>query len=177
LYGSIAHLHDLLRTSPTVALRHLRGFAAKYRWPRRQVLRQLGDNRRYPAWLAGVAGPLPDLRAPLDEPLPALGVRPRLPPWTTPEAVAAVQGLIRAEARSVQPLAEGRGQHRELETMRFISRIARQVDQMATRIGVTFAAPYYDDRVIEAGLAVRPPERGTPWRDQPPIPPALRGDA
>ena len=175
LYGSIAHLHDLLRTSPTVALRHLRGFAAKYRWPRRQVLRQLADNRRYPAWLASVAGTLTDLRPPIDDPLLDWGFRPQLPPWATPETVAAVRGLIRAEARGAQPLAEGRGQHRELETMRFISRIARQIDQMAMRIGITLAAPYYDDRVIEAGLAVRPQERVTPWRYKPLIVEAMRG--
>jgi asparagine synthase (glutamine-hydrolysing) len=175
LYGSIAHLHGLLRTSPKAALRHLRGFAAKYRWPRGQVLRQLSDNRPYPAWLASVSDTLTVLRPPNDEPLLDWGFRPRLPPWTTPETVAAVQGLIRAEARSVQPLAEGRGQHRELETMRFISRIARQVDQLATRTGVMLAAPYYDDRVIEAGLAVRPQERITPWRYKPLIVEAMRG--
>ena len=175
LYGSIAHMHGLLRTSPKAALRHLRGFAAKYRWPRGQVLRQLSDNRPYPAWLASVADTLTVLRPPIDEPLLDWGFRPRLPPWTTPETVAAVQGLIRTEARSVQPLAEGRGQHRELETMRFISRIARQADQMATRAGVMLAAPYYDDRVIEAGLAVRPQERVTPWRYKPLIVEAMRG--
>jgi asparagine synthase (glutamine-hydrolysing) len=175
LYGSIAHLHDLLRTSPRIAVRHLRGFTAKYRWPRGQVLRQLSDNSTYPAWLASVAGTLTAPGRPIDEPLLDWGFRPRLPPWTAPDTVAAVQGLIRAEACNAQPLARGRGQHRELETMRFISRIARQVDQMATRIGVTLAAPYYDDRVIEAGLAVRPQERVTPWHYKPLIAAAMRG--
>ncbi len=175
LYGSIAHLHDLLRTNPRVALRHLRGFAAKYRWPRGQVARLLLNNRPYPAWLASVADTLTVQGSPIDEPLVDWGFRPRLPPWTTPEAVAAVQGLIRAEARNVQPLAGGRGQHRELESMRFISRIARQVDQMAMRTGVMLAAPYYDDRVIEAGLAVRPQERVTPWRYKPLIVEAMHG--
>src|SRR5207249_3778673 len=87
-------------------------------------------------WLIIAQGP------PIDEPLVDWGFRPRLPPWTTPETVAAVKGLIRAEARNVQALAGGRGQHRELESMRFISRIARQVDQMAMRTGVMLAAPY-----------------------------------
>jgi asparagine synthase (glutamine-hydrolysing) len=62
-----------------------------------------------------------------------------------------------------------------LETMRFVSRITRQLGQMATRMGVTLAAPYYDDRVIEAGLAVRPQERITPWRYKPLILEAMRG--
>jgi asparagine synthase (glutamine-hydrolysing) len=175
LYGSLAHLHGLLRSSPRIALRHLRGFAAKYRWPRGEVLRQLSNNSPYPVWLASVADTLTVLRPPIEEPLLDWGFRPRLPPWVTPETVEAVQGLVRAEARTTAPLAKGRGQHRELETMRFISRIARQVDQMGTRIGVTLAAPYYDDRVIEAGLAVRPQERITPWRYKPLIVEAMRG--
>ena len=37
------------------------------------------------------------------------------------------------------------------------------------------AAPYYDDRVVEAGLAVRPEERITPWRYKPLIVEAMRG--
>jgi asparagine synthase (glutamine-hydrolysing) len=59
--------------------------------------------------------------------------------------------------------------------MRFVSRITRQLDQMASRIGVTLAAPYHDDRVIEAGLAVRPQERITPWRYKPLIIEAMGG--
>ena len=46
---------------------------------------------------------------------------------------------------------------------------------MAARIGVELASPYYDDRVIEAGLAVRPEERVTPWRYKPLILEAMRG--
>jgi asparagine synthase (glutamine-hydrolysing) len=56
-----------------------------------------------------------------------------------------------------------------------VSRITRQFEQMAGRMGVTLAAPYYDDRVIEAGLAVRPQDRITPWRYKPLIIEAMRG--
>jgi asparagine synthase (glutamine-hydrolysing) len=175
LYGSLAHLHALLRTNPRIALRQLRGFAAKYRWPRGATLRQLSDSSPYHAWLARVADTLTGPPPSLNEPLLDWGFTPRLPPWTTPAAVEAVRELVRAEARATTPLADRRGQHRELETMRFISRIARQFDQLAARMGVTLAAPYYDDRVIEAGLAVRPQERITPWRYKPLIVEAMRG--
>ena len=175
LYGSLAHLHSLLRSSPRIALGHLRGFAAKYRWPRGRMLRQLSDSSPYPAWLARVAGTLTDPPPPMQEPLLDWGFAPRLPPWTTPAAVEAVGDLIRAEALTAQPLATDRGQHRELEGMRFVSRITRQYEQMAAQLGVTLAAPYYDDRVIEAGLAVRPQERITPWRYKPLILEAMRG--
>ena len=175
LYGSLAHLHSLLRSSPAIALRHLRGFAAKYRWPRAEILRQLRDARPYRAWLDGVAdnltAPAQDLRTPLLE----WGFQPRLPPWVSADAVQAVRGLIRAEARTTEPFVNERGQHRELETMRFVSRIARQFGQIAARSGVAAASPYYDDRVLEAGLAVRPQERITPWRYKPLIIEAMRG--
>jgi asparagine synthase (glutamine-hydrolysing) len=175
LYGSLAHLHSLLRSKPRTALGHLRGFAAKYRWPRGSMLRQLSDTRPYRHWLAGVAGTLAEPPPPMQEPLLDWGFAPRLPPWTTPAAVQTVAELIRAEAATAEPLAAGRGQHRELEGMRFVSRIARQYAQLAARLGVTVAAPYYDDRVIEAGLAVRPEERITPWRYKPLIQEAMRG--
>jgi asparagine synthase (glutamine-hydrolysing) len=175
LYGSLAHLHTMLRTTPRIALRHLRGFAAKYRWPRKEMLRQLTDTSSYPQWLARVPDTLTAPPSPIEEPLLDWGFRPRLPPWATPAAVQAVQELIRAETARVEPLAKGRGQHRELEAMRFVSRITRQLDQMASRIGVTLGAPYHDDRVIEAGLAVRPQERITPWRYKPLILEAMAG--
>jgi asparagine synthase (glutamine-hydrolysing) len=175
LYGSLAHLHGLLRTDPRIGLGHLRGFIAKYRWPRGQVLRQVLDSSPYRVWLARVADTLTATRPPIEDPLLDWGFTPHLPPWTTPAAVEGVRELIRSQAPIAEPLAAGRGQHRELETMRFVSRITRQVGQMADRIGVTLAAPYYDDRVIEAGLAVRAQERITPWRYKPLIVEAMRG--
>ena len=175
LYGSLAHLHSMLRTTPRIALQHLRGFAAKYRWPRSRILQQLTDNSPYQKWLIRVANNLTAPQPSLDEPLLDWGFQPRLPPWSTPAAVQTVRDLIRDEAHATEPLAQGRGQHRELETMRFVSRNARQFGQMADRIGVTHATPYYDDRVIEAGLAVRPQERITPWRYKPLIIEAMRG--
>src|SRR5215211_610119 len=175
LYGSLAHLHSMLRTTPRIALQHLRGFAAKYRWPRSRILQQLTDNSPYQEWLIRVADNLTAPQPSLDEPLLDWGFQPRLPPWSTPAAVQTVRDLIRDEAHATEPLAQGRGQHRELETMRFVSRNARQFGQMADRIGVTLAAPYHDDRVIEAGLAVRPQERITPWRYKPLIIEAMGG--
>jgi asparagine synthase (glutamine-hydrolysing) len=175
LYGSLAHLHAMLRSNPRVALRHLRGFAAKYRWPRGPMLRQLWDTSPYREWLARVADTLTAPPPPPPEPLLDWGFQPRLPPWATPAAAQAVRELIRAQAPTAEPLAKGRGQHRELESMRFLSRVTRQFGQLAERIGVTLAAPYYDDRVIEAGLAVRPQERITPWRYKPLIVEAMRG--
>lgn len=175
LYGSLAHLHTLLRRRPRVAARQLRGFTAKYRWPRGRVWRQLLDNRSYAGWLEQVAADVVAPAPPPNEPLLDWGFAPRLPPWAASEAVAGVRELMRAEARDAEPLAPHRGRHRELEAMRFVSRLTRHLGQMAKRLGLTLAAPYYDDRVVEAGLAVRPEDRITPWRYKPLIIEAMRG--
>ncbi|HET6214502.1 MAG TPA: asparagine synthase-related protein, partial [Micromonosporaceae bacterium] len=155
LYGSPSHLHALVRRQPLLAWRNLRGFAAKYGWPRAATLRQLFDRRPYRSWLDRVAAGLTEPVPPWTEPMLDWGSPPRLPPWTTLEAVSAVRELVRDGVA----LAPGRGQHRELAGMRFVSRTTRQIAQVAARLGIAYAAPYYDDRVIEAGLAVRPADR------------------
>jgi asparagine synthase (glutamine-hydrolysing) len=174
--GSSAHLHAMLRTHPRLALRHARGFANQNRWPHRETLRLLADNRSYRKWLAraddGLTAPPPAD----DAPTLGWGLSPRMPPWATPDAVGAARELIRAAtARTAEPLAPHRGQHVELEGMRFLSRFVRHLAQITARFGLALAAPYYDDRVIEAGLAVRPQERITPWRYKPLIVEAMRG--
>ncbi|HEX6076748.1 MAG TPA: asparagine synthase-related protein [Micromonosporaceae bacterium] len=176
LHGSLSHLHTLARSRPLSTWRTLRGFAVKYRWPTKALLRQLGDNRPYHLWLGTVAGCLTAPPPVSAQPLLEWGFRPRLAPWVTPEAAFEVDRLVREHAdRKAEPLAARRGQHRELETMRFVSRLTRQLDQMANRFGVTLSAPYYDDRVVEAGLAVRPQDRVTPWRYKPLLREAMRG--
>jgi asparagine synthase (glutamine-hydrolysing) len=175
LGGASARVHDLLLTQPRTAVRHTRGYLAKYRWSRRSAARQLLDRRPYRAWLdeiaAGLTAPLPSL----DEPLFQWCAPPRMPPWATPDAVDAVRRLVRAEAPAAEPLGRGHGEHRELATMEAVSRFARHINQMTGPRGLVFAAPYYDDRVVEAGLAVRPEERVTPWRYKPLIVEAMRG--
>ena len=175
LGGSPAHLHAMLRHQPRTALRNLRGYAALERWPYRTVLRQLLDNRSYRAWLLRFGA---DLTA---APLSSLGpsfywARPvRLPPWATPAAAEAVRGLIQRAAPTAEPLGHGHGQHQELASLGGLARMGRNLGELARQRGVTMAAPYFDDRVIEAGLAVRPQERVTPWRFKPLVVAAMRG--
>ncbi|WP_037890783.1 lasso peptide isopeptide bond-forming cyclase [Streptomyces sp. NRRL S-87] len=175
LAGAPARLHALVRTRPLTALRDVRGYTAKYQWSRRRVLRQLLDRRSYRAWLGRVARDLDAPPAPADEPLLDWSAPPRMPEWATPEAVDAVRELLRAHLPEAEPRGRGHGEHRELAAMDGISQWTRHIGQMAAPLGVTVAAPYYDDRVIEAALAVRPQERITPWRYKPLIVEAMRG--
>ncbi|MFD8520710.1 lasso peptide isopeptide bond-forming cyclase [Streptomyces capillispiralis] len=175
LAGSPAHLHTLLRRHPGVAWQRVRGFAAQRPWSYREAVRQLRDTSTYGAWLARVADGL--TAPPPAENTPTLdwGMPPRMPPWATPDAVAAVREAVRDAAATARPLAATRGQHVELEAMRCTSRMVRQLAQMAGRFGLDLAAPYYDDRVIEAGMAVRAQDRVTPWAYKPLITEAMRG--
>ena len=175
LAGSPAHLHAMVRTHPRTAFRNARGFAAQRPWRYRETLRQLFDNRPYRAWLAQAADQLTAPPPPDDTPTLDWGSPPRLPPWATSGAVEAVRELLRAAAPTAEPLAQQRGQHVELEAMRSTSRLVRQLCQVASRLGSRLTAPYYDDRVVEAGLAVRPQDRVTPWQYKPLITEAMRG--
>ncbi|MGW7456798.1 lasso peptide isopeptide bond-forming cyclase [Streptomyces sp. NPDC054797] len=175
LAGAPARLHAMMGTHPLTALRDLRGYTAKYQWSRWRVLRQLLDRRSYRAWLGRVARDLDAPPAPADEPLLDWSAPPRMPGWATPEAVEAVRELLRTHLPDAEPRGRGHGEHREMAAMDGISQWTRHVGQMAAPLGITVAAPYYDDRVIEAALAVRPQERITPWRYKPLIVEAMRG--
>ncbi|GAB2613264.1 hypothetical protein GCM10027168_52490 [Streptomyces capparidis] len=175
LGGASARVHDLLPRHPRTALRDARGWLAKYGWSGGRAVGQLLDRRSYGAWLTHLADHLTDPPPSPEEPLFQWCAPPRMPPWATREAVAAVRRRMRAAAATAEPLGPGHGAHRELATMRAVTRFARHLNQITARHGLVFAAPFYDDRVVELGLAVRPSERVTPWRYKPLIVEAMRG--
>lgn len=108
--------------------------------------------------------------------MPNLGWGPalRLPPWATPQAADAARTLLHEAAAGAQPLAPTRGQHATLEHLRGVGYFTRHVAGMMARAGLPLAAPFLDDRVVEACLAVRLHERTTPWRFKPLIVEAMR---
>lgn len=165
------YLRDLLRHHPLLVLRHSRGHRARYRWPLPRMLRGLADRRTYARWLADEARLLqaPDLASSL------LGWGPplRMAPWATSRAVQAVASLLEEAAYQAQPLAPGHSQHHALQRIHNASRLYRLMRQDLTEPWI--ALPYLDDHVLEACLAVRPDERGTPWRYKPLLTAALDG--
>jgi asparagine synthase (glutamine-hydrolysing) len=172
---SEAYYHRLLRTRPPFALRQLRGFRALWQWPLGGTVRALADARPYGKWLADSSGHLRD-------PIPGTvttslgwGMPPRLFDWVTPDAERMAQRALREAAATTGPLHPDRGLHADLEQIRACTRIIRQWDRMAARVGVPMASPFLDDRVIEASLAVRPSERVSPWEYKPLLTAAMRG--
>ncbi|MPY55800.1 asparagine synthase-related protein [Streptomyces spongiae] len=170
------YLHTLTRTRPWTALRHVRGRRALAHWPFAATWRALADSRSFADWLAHSAR---QLGHPHPSPrVPQLGWTPplRLPPWTTAEAARAVDDLLHTAAqRRPEPLAAGRDAHLALDGIRQKGAVIRYAERLMAAHGVRLAAPYLDDRVIEAALAVRPDERGTPDRYKPLLAEAMRG--
>ncbi|MFG3255106.1 asparagine synthase-related protein [Streptomyces sp. NPDC048172] len=175
LAASTSHLRLLLRRRPTVALPLLRGFAASYRWPRSRVLRQLGDARPYPVWLRAAADLLTAPPPPANAPSLDWGSVPRMPPWATGAAVDAVRELVLGAAAEARLITEHRGLHDDLEGIRYAARPLRPMGQLALRGGTALAAPFHDDLVLEAALAVRAEEKRTPWRYKPLLLEGMRG--
>ncbi|MFD0415442.1 asparagine synthase-related protein [Streptomyces sp. NPDC127108] len=177
------HLHDYVRSHPLAAYSRIRTQRASQHWPLGPLLRQLADRRTFAQWLTawaeglGVAEPSSAALV-RGAPSTAWGVDLRMPPWATPDAVRAVRGLLleaAENAETAEPLAPRRGQHTALACVRTGGRGLRQLDQVTSARGLGQAAPYLDDAVIEAALAIRVAERGSPGRYKPVLAEAVRG--
>ncbi|MFI1953608.1 lasso peptide isopeptide bond-forming cyclase [Streptomyces xinghaiensis] len=172
---SEAYYHRLLRTRPLLALGRLRGFRALWNWPLRDTARALLDSRPYGEWLAGTRRELHAPPAPTVSGALGWGTPPRLFDWVTPDAGEAIRRALGRAAENAVPLAPDRGMHTDLHLIRDCTRILRIWDRMAARAGLPMASPFFDDRVIEAALAVRPADRVTPFSYKPLLTSAMRG--
>jgi asparagine synthase (glutamine-hydrolysing) len=174
LQAPTAYLHTTAVTHPRITASHLRGRRAVSGWPLTATLRGLADRRTYQQWLTATVD---DLTAPPPaRGMPNLGWGPalRLPPWATPHAADAARTLLHEAAANAQPLAPTRGQHATLEHLRNVGYFTRHFAGIYARAGLPMAAPFLDDRVVEACLAVRLHERSTPWQFKPLIVEAMR---
>ncbi|MBV9141244.1 MAG: asparagine synthase [Pseudonocardiales bacterium] len=169
-----AYLHTTAWAHPRIAAHHLRARRAVSGWPLAATLRGLADRRSYQAWLRAAIDELTE--APPARGMPNLGWTPalRLPPWATPRAAEAARTLLHEAAASAAPLAPTRGQHASVEQLRGIGYLTRHLGGIMARAGLPLAAPFLDDRVVDACLRVRLHERTTPWRFKPLIVEAMR---
>ncbi|MEU4209967.1 asparagine synthase-related protein [Streptomyces sp. NPDC026206] len=168
-----SYLHTLLRSRPLTALRHIRGHRALTPWPLYPTWRAVTDGKDFPAWLTHNAARLTE--PPPGPCHPQLGWTPelRMPAWVTADATYATCELL--TDASYEPLAPDRATHRTLEGVRRAGAAIAYATRLMAAHDVRLAAPYLDDRVIEAALAVRPHERGTPHRRKPLLADAMRG--
>jgi asparagine synthase (glutamine-hydrolysing) len=169
-----AYLHQLIRTRPLVALDQVRAYRALRHWPLRGIVRGLADRRDYPTWLAGQAARLaaatPPDRYPGD-----WGHPPALPPWVTGDGRREVSRVLAEAAGTAAPHGPDRAVHATLESIRSSGAVVRQLAGVMARHGVLMEAPYLDDAVVEATLAVRLADRTSPWVYKPLLVAAMRG--
>lgn len=169
-----AYLHSFLRSNPFAALPHIRATSALLRWKRVPTLRAMWDNQTYGTWLASLADSLTARIPGSSSPDVGWGTGVRMPIWASTEAVDTVRSALRSCA-AAEPLAPQRGQHTALEQIRECGSMMRQIDRVTSQHGVSWHAPYADDRVVEAALSIRLADRAVASPYKPPLTAAMRG--
>ncbi|MGW1295197.1 asparagine synthase-related protein [Streptomyces sp. NPDC002533] len=164
---------DLFHGNPFTAWSHLGGLRHQLGWPLLPTVKALLDRSTFPRWLAGAvtAAPQPVARTPLL----SWGVRQSPHPWLTEHAKALIAEEFRAAAEHAEPIDPWRGRHVDIDGVRMGARHFQAMEDIGMTIGLPVAAPLYDDRVLEAALAVRLPERISPWAYKPLLVEAMRG--
>lgn len=169
-------VHALARTEPLHSLPAIRIIKSMRRWSAAATLRYLLSASSYPAWLASTAGPAVGRGA-----LPGSAgldweAVPVLPRWATPEAVASVRRRLQAVAAAgPQPLAPLPVQHEMLRAAQLCGTMTRRASQVTTTYGVSYEAPFLDDRVLEAAMSIRLRDRIAPGRYKPVLTAAMDG--
>ncbi|MFF7034888.1 asparagine synthase-related protein [Streptomyces griseus] len=174
LFLGLPHAYqDLFHGNPLTAWNHLSGLRHQLGWPFLPTLKALLNRSTFPRWLAGAitAEPQPVTRTPLL----SWGVRQSLRPWFTEHANALIAEEFRAAAEYAEPIDPWRGRHVDIDAVRMGARHFQAMEDIGMTIGLPVAAPFYDDRVLEATLAVRLAERISPWRYKPLLVEAMRG--
>lgn len=164
---------DLLRRHPVAAARRLRAYRGMFRWPLTEMLRQLLAPGTYRQWLRrwAIAGEGNDWQVPIL----TWGVRAVLPSWVTSAAREMISDEIRQAAQVAEPLAPTPGRHMELDGIRDGARMVRALADMTGQAGLPIAAPFFDDRVIEAAMRVRLQDRVQPLSYKPLLAQVIRG--
>ncbi|MGP3953438.1 asparagine synthase-related protein [Streptomyces sp. 7N604] len=168
------YLHDLMRRRPVLAREHLAGMRALRRWSISGTMRALAEQRPYAKWLADQADRLTTPFPAGSQPMFGWEYPLRLPPWVTPGAAADLSRRIRQGAEGAEPYLPSRSGHTTVDLARQLGSAVRLAEAVTEEEGAALHAPYLDDRVLEACLAVRPEERSSPWTYKPLMVEAMR---
>ncbi|MER8161233.1 asparagine synthase-related protein [Streptomyces sp. NPDC094472] len=168
------YINAMAQLSLLGSLGMVRAMRARRRWSLATTLRVVRPFPSYAEWLRRSAGELlcpPDIESEVGwEPVP------RLPPWASREAAALVQDTMRRMAATEpQPMSSISTHHEILRCIRVNGWIVRFANTLGERFGVSFEAPFLDDRVVETALSVRLADRYVAGRHKPVLAAALRG--
>lgn len=173
---TVLTLIALAQTDFMTALPHVRKFRHRYRWSLRQTNAIFSKKPAFHRWLATAANELESLRSWSSAPDTDWEVGPRMPPWATSDAVAAVhQRILKAAEEYPVPLSPLPVDHSVVRLMQVNGTAMRFNNKIAMRHGVSLEAPFADDRVIEAALSVRLESRLADGRPKAVLERAARG--
>ncbi|ASO19089.1 asparagine synthase (glutamine-hydrolyzing) [Actinoalloteichus hoggarensis] len=175
-FPSPPHLHALVRSEPLTSIGYLRGYRSMYRWTVWSMMTGLARDPSFGRWLSSSADRLTatvrELRRAPDFGWAGPFLAPR---WISPTGVEAVRTLLRrAAAEDPEPMCPLRPQHATMQDVRKCGESVRRVDRLTSRSGVSWQAPFLDDHVVEASLAVRLADSATPYRYKPVLAAAMR---
>ncbi len=162
---------DVLRSHPWQGLRRIRAYADMFSWPTGATLAAVLRPDSYRSWLGRCLDR--EAAVTVTDPLLTWGLPVTIPAWVRPEAVAKLDAW--AQGTPWGPLAPRRGAHAELDAIRQGAAFARGIFQVSAQVGTPQVTPFFDDRVVEAALAVRPIDRVTPWEYKPLLKAAMAG--
>ncbi|WP_327738785.1 asparagine synthase-related protein [Streptomyces nojiriensis] len=156
---------DLLRSHPLLSLRHINSYRGMFGWRWADIARQLIAPLPYRHWLkrSSTSGTGADSRFPIL----TWGLGATMPPWLTPRAAEMIHEEVRQAAQMAAPLAPTPGRHFELDGIRDGARLARALTDITACAGLPISTPFFDDRVMEAALAVRIEDRARPYAYKP----------
>ncbi|SEG85537.1 asparagine synthase (glutamine-hydrolysing) [Thermomonospora echinospora] len=172
------YLYDLVRRRPLQGIRQVRANRAIYRWATGPTIRELLDRTSFSRWLGRNVGRTLDepIRGVNSTPLSGWGIAYRMPGWATPDAMASVRRTLRETADAVaEPLSDLRGRHMMLQSVRCAGALMRRTSRLSARYGVTIEAPFLDDQVVEAALALDYADCMAADRYKPALVEAMRG--
>ncbi len=177
LFTSLAgYLHELLLRRPGTAFRHVRGYSALKRWPLAETAAALLRPGTVRSWWQDQATHLTAPPPPLRRPVLGWGLWPlRASPWVTETANDLARTAFLRTAVETPRYAENLGQHQLLLILRSSAFLHRLLREPFARESIHLDMPFFDDRLVEAVLAVRPEERSDPWRYKPLLSEAMRG--
>ncbi|MFC6879148.1 MULTISPECIES: asparagine synthase-related protein [Actinomadura] len=167
--------HTLFRRRPLLALRRIRAVQCLEGRPVREMAGELLSGRSYARWLSDQVRAMRSGREPGPELTLAWGPALRPPPWLTDDAADLLAEHLGELAAKARPLGPTRAAHAQLATVLDGARISRGVQQLGGCHGIALESPFFDDRVVEACLSVRPAERDAPTEYKPLIKDAMRG--
>ncbi|WP_169806811.1 asparagine synthase-related protein [Actinomadura macra] len=174
-YAGPSFLHTLARRHPVRWLRNMRVDRSLHRWRLTATVREVLNGRSYGEWLSACAATLTDpLPRPSRSPEIGWDATIRMPAWATPAAVDAVRALIDA-AEDVQPMSPLRCEHTALRGLRKGGEVIRRTGRITGRYGISWQAPFLDDRVIEAALSLRLEDRAATGAYKPALAAVMRG--